>query len=126
MASEFSGGETRRRAEELTKLIGANHHSIFIDHIIAGITSEFQRMNVHSHDGKSITDKQDILKQLKFDFSTKKLDIKGSPSEYIALQNIQARSRMTMAYMLAQLLPYVMTKLSEEGKWPGSLLVLGS
>jgi NAD+ synthase (glutamine-hydrolysing) len=40
----------------------------------------------------------------------------------IACQNLQARSRMVMSYMCAQLLPW---KLSQK-RWPGALLVLGS
>lgn len=43
----------------------------------------------------------------------------GSNAENLALQNIQARLRMLLAYFFAQLLPWV------RGKW-GSLLVLGS
>lgn len=46
----------------------------------------------------------------------------GSPTENIALQNIQARSRMVMSYFLAQLMPW--HKSSED--YPGTLLVLGS
>lgn len=43
----------------------------------------------------------------------------GSDVENLALQNIQARLRMVLAYLLAQLLPWVRGR-------PGSLLVLGS
>lgn len=43
----------------------------------------------------------------------------GSNAENLALQNIQARLRMVIAYMFAQLLPWV------RGKY-GGLLVLGS
>lgn len=43
----------------------------------------------------------------------------GSNAENLALQNIQARLRMVIAYLFAQLLPWV------RGKW-GGLLVLGS
>ena len=43
----------------------------------------------------------------------------GTPAENLALQNIQARLRMLLAYLFAQLLPWVRSKL-------GALLVLGS
>ena len=43
----------------------------------------------------------------------------GSGAENLALQNIQARLRMVVGYMFAQLLPWVRGK-------SGSLLVLGS
>ncbi len=43
----------------------------------------------------------------------------GSAAENLALQNVQARLRMLLSYMLAQLLPWVRGR-------TGSLLVLGS
>jgi NAD+ synthase (glutamine-hydrolysing) len=43
----------------------------------------------------------------------------GTEAENLALQNIQARLRMVLAYMFAQLLPWVRGK-------SGALLVLGS
>lgn len=43
----------------------------------------------------------------------------GTPAENLALQNIQARLRMLLAYLFAQLLPWVRGK-------TGALLVLGS
>jgi len=43
----------------------------------------------------------------------------GSDAENLALQNIQARLRMVIAYFLAQLLPWVRGR-------TGGLLVLGS
>lgn len=43
----------------------------------------------------------------------------GSNAENLALQNIQARLRMLLAYLFAQLLPWVRGK-------TGALLVLGS
>jgi NAD+ synthase (glutamine-hydrolysing) len=43
----------------------------------------------------------------------------GTAAENLALQNIQARLRMVLAYLFAQLLPWV------RGKY-GGLLVLGS
>jgi NAD+ synthase (glutamine-hydrolysing) len=44
----------------------------------------------------------------------------GSTAENLALQNIQARARMVVAFMMAQLLPWA------RGEGGGWLLVLGS
>lgn len=50
------------------------------------------------------------------------LDAEKNSSQDLALQNIQARSRMTLSYMLAQLKPWEIS-----GKpWNPNLLVLGS
>jgi NAD+ synthase (glutamine-hydrolysing) len=43
----------------------------------------------------------------------------GTPAENLALQNIQARLRMVLAFLLAQLMPWVRGR-------SGFLLVLGS
>lgn len=45
----------------------------------------------------------------------------GTPAENLALQNIQARTRMVTAYLFAQLMPTVRKR-----KGGGGLLVLGS
>ncbi len=52
----------------------------------------------------------------------------GTPSSNLALQNIQARLRMVLSYLFAQLLPTVRGRNTEnpENKSPGGLLVLGS
>merc|ERR1719382_2364082 len=50
--------------------------------------------------------------------------MEGSWMENIALQNIQARSRMVMAYFMAQLMPWATD--GDETTAGGSLLVLGS
>ena len=51
--------------------------------------------------------------------TTKTPSFDGKPAENLALQNIQARLRMLLAYLFAQLLPWVRGK-------EGGLLVLGS
>merc|ERR1712196_111227 len=48
----------------------------------------------------------------------------GTATENLALQNIQARSRMVMAYFLAQLMPWATD--GDTSVAAGSLLVLGS
>lgn len=94
-----SSPETRSRAKNLAKAIGAYHTDMNIDTLVSAITTLFTstfgvslRFRVHG----------------------------GTYEENIALQNIQARLRMVLAYLFAQTIPYVRGR-----KGPG-LLVLGS
>ena len=98
MASENSSQSTRDRAKAIADQIGAFHLHANID----GIVSAFLALFVH------LTGKRP---QFKING--------GSTVENLALQNIQARSRMVLSYVLAQLLPWVRNR--EVG-----LLVLGS
>ncbi|KAJ1022538.1 hypothetical protein NDA16_003527 [Ustilago loliicola] len=98
MGTENSSTETRQRAADLAKHIGSYHIDLNMDLVIRAIitlfstvTSATPRFRVHG----------------------------GTPAENLALQNIQARLRMLLAYMFAQLTPWV------RGSW-GGLLVLGS
>jgi NAD+ synthase (glutamine-hydrolysing) len=52
----------------------------------------------------------------------------GTPASNLALQNIQARLRMVLSYLFAQMLPTVRGRNAKnpENQNPGSLLVLGS
>ncbi|KXS98519.1 hypothetical protein AC578_5510 [Pseudocercospora eumusae] len=93
-----SSKETRTRAKELAQAIGAHHIDTNIDDMVAslhstvtGVLGKEPHFKVHG----------------------------GSQTENLALQNFQSRSRMVLAYALAQLNPW------SRGK-PGSLLVLGS
>lgn len=115
MASEHSGSETRTRAENLAKQIGANHTSIAIKPITDALVSTFQGTNFHS----DRLDKSKVQSKASWN---------ASHTEDIALQNIQARSRMVMAYLMAQLMPWATDKAGagEQGPGWGSLLVLGS
>lgn len=113
MASKYSGDETRGRAKDLATQIGAVHTSILIDDICAGIESTFKNIVIH-------TDNLDVEKdKLKTDPVIKG----GTWMENVALQNIQARSRMVMSYFLAQLMPWSTDGDTSRG---GQLLVLGS
>ncbi|KAL2622646.1 hypothetical protein R1flu_002851 [Riccia fluitans] len=98
MGSENSSDETRKRAEQLAKEIGASHLNIKIDIVVSALLTLFSsvtgRMPRYKVDG-------------------------GSHTENLALQNIQARIRMVLAFMFASLLPWIRKK-------PGFLLVLGS
>jgi NAD+ synthase (glutamine-hydrolysing) len=95
-----SSKETRNRAKQLAKDIGAYHQDVNIDEV-------FQAQKA-------------ILTQAT-GFEPKFKVHGGSLSENLALQNIQARTRMVTAYNFAQLLP------SHRGRQGGGgLLVLGS
>eukprot|EP00250_Pteridium_aquilinum_P018390 c24065_g1_i2 orf=296-2500(+) len=98
MGSENSSENTRGRAERLAKQIGASHINLEIDAVVSALLFLF----------KSVTGK------------TPKYKVDGgSNAENLALQNIQARIRMVIAFMMASLLPWVQSK-------PGFFLVLGS
>lgn len=98
MGTENSSKETRVRAKRLAEEIGAYHLDVDIDRIVSAfrttletLTGKRPRFRVHG----------------------------GTNEENLALQNIQARSRMVLAYFLAQLLPWIRGK-------GGGLLVLGT
>lgn len=98
MASENSSRETHSRATELAQQIGSYHISLSIDTAVKAVlgifslvTRKFPRFSAHG----------------------------GSSRENLALQNVQARIRMVLAYLFAQL------SLWSRGA-RGGLLVLGS
>jgi NAD+ synthase (glutamine-hydrolysing) len=100
MGTTNSSTDTRSRAKALAKDIGAYHIDLNIDSVVTALTTMFTavtsftpRFKVHG----------------------------GAPAENLALQNIQARLRMVVAYLFAQLLPTVRKRNN-----PGGLLVLGS
>uniref|UniRef100_A0A667WP78 Glutamine-dependent NAD(+) synthetase n=1 Tax=Myripristis murdjan TaxID=586833 RepID=A0A667WP78_9TELE len=98
MASENSSEGTRGRAKDLAAQIGSAHLNINIDLAVKGMLGVFSMVT-----GK--------LPQFRASG--------GSVRENLALQNVQARIRMVLAYLFAQL------SLWARGK-PGGLLVLGS
>lgn len=98
MGTKNSSEETKKRAEALGKQIGSYHIAVTIDQIVDSFLPVFAQ----------VSDKVPKFKVFG-----------GSQTENIALQNIQARSRMVLAYFFSQLLSW------SRGK-PGSLLVLGS
>ncbi|CAG8504749.1 9910_t:CDS:10 [Ambispora gerdemannii] len=98
MGTENSSKETRQRAKKLADSIGSYHIDLNMDNLVSAVhtlfalvTNRTPRYRVHG----------------------------GSNTENLALQNIQARLRMLLAYLFAQLLPWVRNR-------NGSLLVLGS
>jgi len=98
MGTVNSSDTTKNRAADVAADMGAKHCAVKIDDVVDSYAKIF----------KQISDKT-------IKFKTQG----GSYTENIALQNIQARSRMCLAYYLAGLL------LWNEGK-QGYLLVLGS
>lgn len=98
MASENSSQDTRNRAKELANQIGSSHMNLNIDMAVKGILGVFSMVT-----GKWPQ------------FGTNG----GSSRENLALQNVQARTRMILAYLFAQLSLWSLGR-------PGGLLVLGS
>ena len=98
MGTKNSSAATNARARRLGEVIGSYHLSINIDQIVSAIVNVFAIS----------TGKTPLFRSLG-----------GCTSEDLALQNIQARSRMVTSYLFAQLLPWVRGK-------SGFLLVLGS
>lgn len=98
MATENSSVETKARAKMLAQQIGSYHLPVVIDSAVSACLGIFSAATGH----------------------IPKFRVRGgTPRENIALQNVQARLRMVLAYLFAQLLLWVRGR-------PGGLLVLGS
>jgi len=100
MGTIYSTGETFNRASALASEIGCTFANMDIEPIVKSFGEVYAKTFQHE---------LDISRQ--------------NSQENIACQNIQARSRMVMAYLCAQMLPVTGQR---EKRWPGSLLVLGS
>ncbi|KAI8982532.1 hypothetical protein BDB01DRAFT_744138 [Pilobolus umbonatus] len=98
MGTENSSAETRKRAKDLAHVIGSYHTDLNMDTVVKSIHSLFTLVT-----GKSPKYKVHG----------------GTDTENLALQNIQARLRMLLSYLFAQLLPWCRSS-------KGNLLVLGS
>ena len=98
MGTVNSSTETQDRSKLLSEEIGSYHMDVKIDTVVAALTALFA----------AITGKTPAFRVNG-----------GSTVENLALQNIQARLRMVLAFMLAQLTNWVRGK-------AGFLLVLGS
>ncbi|KAJ3055881.1 glutamine-dependent NAD(+) synthetase [Rhizophlyctis rosea] len=98
MGTTNSSKETRQRAKDLAERIGSYHTDLNMDSITDALLTVFS----------TVTNR------------TPKFKVHGGTEvENLALQNIQARSRMVLAYMFAQLLLWFRGRNS-------ALLVLGS
>jgi len=98
IGTENSSRETRQRAKQLAEQIGSDHLDINMDGLVNALQSLFTR----------ITHRKPRFKVEG-----------GSYQENQALQNIQARLRMVLSYLFAQMLPWVRNR-------DGTLLVLGT
>lgn len=98
MGSVNSSKETRRRASQLASQIGSYHIEISIDLAVNALLAIFN----------TVTGLTPV-------FRTQG----GCARQNLALQNIQSRIRMVLAYIFAQLMLWVRNR-------PGGLLVLGS
>jgi len=98
MATENSSEETKARAKKLAGQIGSYHLSIVIDTAVKAVLGVFS---------------------LATNCFPKFKARGGSARENLALQNVQARLRMVLSYLFAQLMLWVRER-------PGGLLVLGS
>ncbi|KAJ9101237.1 glutamine-dependent NAD(+) synthetase [Naganishia friedmannii] len=98
MGTENSSPATRKRAKDLAEALGSYHVDLNMDVLVTAVRELFSMV---------------------LGFKPKYKVHGGSAAENLALQNIQARLRMVLAYMFAQLLPWT------RGKY-GGLLVLGS
>ncbi|KAJ7583253.1 carbon-nitrogen hydrolase [Mycena floridula] len=104
MGTVNSSTDTRRRAKELSEAIGSYHVDLNMDTVVTSVINLF-----------ALVTKKPAEEPRPPRFRAHG----GSNAENLALQNIQARLRMVLAYMFAQLLPWV------RGRY-GGLLVLGS
>ncbi|XP_053678702.1 glutamine-dependent NAD(+) synthetase [Anopheles nili] len=98
MGTENSSRETRDRAATLASQLGSFHLDIGIDSAVRALLSIFQLAT-------------GMLPRFRASG--------GCPRQNLALQNIQARTRMVLSYLFAQLMLWVRNR-------PGGLLVLGS
>eukprot|EP00672_Neobodo_designis_P021687 CAMPEP_0174828262 /NCGR_PEP_ID=MMETSP1114-20130205/1222_1 /TAXON_ID=312471 /ORGANISM="Neobodo designis, Strain CCAP 1951/1" /LENGTH=765 /DNA_ID=CAMNT_0016061975 /DNA_START=45 /DNA_END=2345 /DNA_ORIENTATION=+ len=99
MPTQHSSEGTRRRAEKLAEEVGANHVEINIDGIVRAFEDAFAQVGP----------RPDIAAR--------------NTQQNIAAQNVQARSRMVLSYMCAQMM---LAREHPDKPWPGNLLVLGS
>lgn len=98
MATENSSNETKARAKLLSQQIGSYHIPIGIDSMVSAALGIFSAATGH----------------------IPKFRVRGGTvRENLALQNVQARLRMVLAYLFAQLMLWVRGR-------QGGLLVLGS
>lgn len=113
MGTENSSIETRKRAKDLAEAIGS-----CVPRLLAFDPADHARMSRY-HVDLNMDSIVTSIRSLFTLVTAKTPDFNGKPAENLALQNIQARLRMLLAYLFAQLLPWVRGK-------EGGLLVLGS
>jgi NAD+ synthase (glutamine-hydrolysing) len=128
MGTRNSSQETRDRAAALAKEIGATHSAVNIDPICDAFLDVFVQSSKSQPQAAPESQAASSLSS-STPSSGRRPQFKtagGSSIENLALQNIQARSRMVFAYVQAQLLLWAHRQLGVGGGGGGSLLVLGS
>jgi len=98
LGTKNSSADTLDRAKRLAEGIGANHYDVTIDEVYDSIVNIFKKATT---------------KTPKFQSQG------GTMTEDLALQNIQARTRMVVSFFMAQLVPWTQSQ-------KGFLLVLGT
>lgn len=106
MGTENSSSTTFHRAKNLGASLGSYHSAIVIDTVVQAVLGVFSGVAIAA--GKS---EEEAVPRFKVRG--------GTHGEDLALQNIQARLRMVMTYLCAQLFPWCRGR-------SGFLLVLGS
>jgi NAD+ synthase (glutamine-hydrolysing) len=118
MGTENSSVETRGRAKELAEALGRSVSPIY--HFPESISQPDGNISYHTDVNMDrIVTALRTLFQVVTGVRPRFRVHGGSDAENLALQNIQARLRMVIAYFFAQLLPWVRGR-------TGGLLVLGS
>jgi len=100
-----SSAETRARARALAAQIGSYHIDLNIDLVVNAIVTLF-------------TSVMQLTPRFRLNG--------GSNAENLALQNIQARTRMVISYLMSALLPWARATQAKSEHYGPSLLVLGS
>ncbi|OMJ82849.1 hypothetical protein SteCoe_16382 [Stentor coeruleus] len=99
LSTSNSSDQTRNLASKIAEQVGSKHCEVKMDNIVKAFEKTYLAMSK----GPEPRYKEQG----------------GTWSEDIALQNIQARSRMVMSYLMGQLIPFTL-------KRPGHLLILAS
>jgi NAD+ synthase (glutamine-hydrolysing) len=120
MGTENSSAETRVRAKELAEALGRSVLSFLLLAFEYSISQSDRNASYHTdmNMDKIVTALRTLF-QVVTGVRPRFRVHGGSDAENLALQNIQARLRMVIAYFFAQLLPWVRGR-------TGGLLVLGS
>ena len=120
MGTENSSAETRGRAKELAEALGRSVLSFILLSFEYSISQSDWNASYHTdmNMDKIVTALRTLF-QVVTGVRPRFRVHGGSDAENLALQNIQARLRMVIAYFFAQLLPWVRGR-------TGGLLVLGS
>lgn len=129
MGTENSSAETKARAAELANQLGSYHQSVVIDSAVSAILGIFQQITklvpkfrVHGGSPRENVALQNVQVIVQYFHSTNRLrclSISFLSEAHQSFLHSQARLRMVIAYLFAQLILWVRGR-------PGGLLVLGS